>query len=77
MINGSNQIDLAAAKGLYAALLGCRIKVVGSAHIAVVGHSNRGHSKFLNASHELIYAAAAVQEAVVCMQMQVYEIHRV
>ena len=42
-------------------------------NIAVIGHGDRGHAKFLNPIHEFLNVASAVEERIVTMQVQMNE----
>ena len=59
------EICLYAYDWLYAVFFAGVVEVYRTAHIAVVGHRNRGHTQFLGARHEAVYAGAAVEKTVV------------
>lgn len=68
------KVSLYTDDGLYPVLLGVIVKVYGPAHVAVVGHGDRGHFELGGARHEFVHARAPVQKAVVGVDVQVYEV---
>jgi hypothetical protein len=43
-------------------------------NIPVVGHGHSGHAQFLNAFDEFLNVASAVEQRIIAMQMQMYEL---
>ena len=68
-------IDLAADDGLDARRLGRAVKVDHAVHHAVVGDGNGVLPQLLDALHQLIDAAGAVEQAVFRMNVQMYKCH--
>ncbi len=60
-------INLAADYRMQPMGLGGLVKIDAAIHHAVVSDGHRIHAEFLDARHELVDAAGAVQKAVFCM----------
>lgn len=67
-------VRLHADNRLYARLVRRLIEVYRAAHVAVVGHGDGGHAKFLHAVYEDGKLCTAVENGVVGVDVEVYEI---
>jgi hypothetical protein len=67
-------VGFAADDGLYTLVLHRVVKRDSAKHIAVVGHGAGGHSKFFKAFCQGLDLNGAVKQAVVSVEMQMYEL---
>ena len=69
------KVDLTTDDGMNALRLGLLIKCNSSIHNTVIGHGDRIHAEFLRPTYKLFNAACTIQQAVLCMYMQMRKGH--
>ena len=69
-----SNIHLAAQDGLDAGLLGCRVKLDGPEHVAVVSHGHGGEVQFLGPGHQPVETAGGVEQGELGVQVKMGEV---
>ena len=70
MIVFLTDVELAADDRLYAGGFGGVIKIGGAENISVIGDGHRRHAQLASASDQLVDVTSAIQQRIICMQMQ-------